>query len=818
MANPASSFPYHHGLKPLEELLAGVRRPGDFFAQGTVETPMPRIEIEGAGVLSFPVPEAQIREVVARAVRAPYGRGGETILDESVRKVWQLPPAKVRIGGKAWEKTFAQILAAVRAGLGCADTEVTAEFYKLLVYDQGGFFKAHRDTEKAGGMFGTLVVVLPAAHRGGELVVRHAGREVVCDLAAKEVSEVRYAAFYADCEHEVRPIQSGHRVCLIYNLLHPPAAKGGGTPTAPLYDAEIARAATFLAGAFAGTDAPVKLAWLLMHQYSPAGLGFAGLKGADAALAQVLRQAAERAGCAVHLGVVHIEESGPAEPDYSAYARRGRRRQYYEYDDEEIEEDASSDDFEVIEVSDASWTIDQWVDAQDRPAEFGQVPLETGELLPAGALDGEEPDEQRLLEATGNEGASFERAYHRAALVIWPRDRTITVLLQAGVAAALPAFEQRVRGLDGAGGNRDEALATARQILDAWEKAPEQWAFRRGGKEPDRGAMVALLGRLGDAALLERFVAGILAELFDGSENEALATHLPRLLAPKRSGRALGGLMRGVAGRLPGPCADLLERIVFGLGEQRTAEWNAALRSVAAAIVEALPRLGAGDGDEAAGSWQPVRKRKPVDAALVSSLLASLRSLEAAELRAQATAAIAANTAVFDPVEVVAPALKTLADSMKAGFAGDVEVARLWLHAAEFLLGRSEFPPAPPADWRQRVKLGCACEDCRELQAFALDPEAQVHRFRVRMDRRRHLHEQIQRHGLDMTHETERRGSPQTLVCTKTQAAYQRACARHHADCAAMQTLLAAGGPVGGGALATRLAAASERRPAVRAK
>ncbi len=207
MNAPDDSLPYNRALQPLEKLLAGVRRPGDFVAQGTVETPMPRLEIEGAGVLSFPVPAAQIREVVAQARRAPYGRGGETILDESVRKVWQLPPAKVRIGGKAWESTFAQILATVQAGLGCADMEVAAEFYKLLVYDEGGFFKAHRDTEKAGGMFGTLVVVLPAAHRGGELVVRHAGREVVCDLAAEEVSEVRYAAFYADCEHEVRPIR-----------------------------------------------------------------------------------------------------------------------------------------------------------------------------------------------------------------------------------------------------------------------------------------------------------------------------------------------------------------------------------------------------------------------------------------------------------------------------------------------------------------------------------------------------------------------------------------------------------------------------------
>src|SRR5436190_12730290 len=46
------------------------------------------------------------------------------------------------------------------------------------------------------------------------------------------------------------------------------------------------------------------------------------------------------------------------------------------------------------------------------------------------------------------------------------------------------------------------------------------------------------------------------------------------------------------------------------------------------------------------------------------------------------------------------------------------------------------------------------------------------------------------RHGLDMAHETERRGSPQTLVCTKTRRTYERQCAEHKADVMAMSTLL----------------------------
>ena len=74
-------------------------------------------------------------------------------------------------------------------------------------------------TEKSPGMFGTLVVVLPSLHRGGELVIRHAGCEVIIDLSRSEISKLAFAAFYADCEHEVRPITEGNRICLVYNLI-----------------------------------------------------------------------------------------------------------------------------------------------------------------------------------------------------------------------------------------------------------------------------------------------------------------------------------------------------------------------------------------------------------------------------------------------------------------------------------------------------------------------------------------------------------------------------------------------------------------------
>jgi hypothetical protein len=764
------------------------------------------VNVDGVGVLSFPVPDSQIRDIVNRADRAPYGRGGETILDTTVRRAWQLAPEQFSISGKSWEQSFQQILSTVTDGLGCAGMDIAAELYKVLVYEEGGFFLPHRDTEKAEGMFGTLVIVLPSMHRGGELLIRHAGREVTVDLRNAEVSELTFAAFYADCAHEVQPITQGARVCLTYNLIQRPGRKKGEKLTAPLYDAEVDAAAALIEKAFEPPGAAAKLAWLLEHQYSPAGLSFAGLKGRDNALAKVFRRAAAQAECAVHLGIVHIEESGSAEPYFDEdYAWRRRSRYDDMGDDMDDDMDDETDDvddagdFEVIEVYDGSRYVDQWMDTQDRPVDFGAVPIEDGEVLPAGALDDEKPDKQRLTEATGNEGASFDRSYHRAALVVWPLKRFIDVLLAAGPGAALPYFRDRIQACVSSA-NADDLKAAAfiaGRILDVWEAGSHR-ANVSGEKEPDRSAMIAFLVQLGNVALLERFAGGVVTREYDGSENEVLFAGA-RLLGPEKTLRLFSSLVEENMRLFPGACVNLLKRMTTGPEWKPDADWMAALRGIGAAIVEMLGKLGGRKPAYPDRDWLRAQKATHADATMLADLLDSLAALNARALRAAACTACTADPAVFNPDKVIVPALELLHERAGKAISGDGEFQRLWIHAAEFLLARSEHAPQPPTDWRQNVKISCPCDDCRELQAFALEPGEKTHRFRVKKERRQHLHQQIQRHHLDITHVTERAGSPQTLVCTKTRGAYERQCRRHQTDLEAMAALLrvrnGAGGP-----------------------
>ncbi|HLH54845.1 MAG TPA: 2OG-Fe(II) oxygenase [Verrucomicrobiae bacterium] len=812
MPDDSVQIKYNENLKPLEKILKGVKRAGDFFVRGAIEVPLPKIEIEGVGVLSFPVPEEQARKLIQQAERAPYGRGPETVFDTTVRKVWQLSPQKARISGRSWEESFARIISQVAGGLGCAKAKVSAELYKVLIYDKGGFFRAHRDTEKEAGMFGTLVIVLPSFHRGGELVVRHAGREVELDLSSAEVSELTFAAFYADCEHEVRPILEGNRVCLVYNLIQQRANAGAKAALgAPLYDEEAIAAAAILEKTLTETDAPVKLVWLLEHQYTQAELSFATLKNSDAARAKVLTEAATRAGCAVHLGIVHIQESGAAESSYGGYSRgRSRWNRYSEEEDVNDDSRGYDEDFEIVEVYDASQHIDHWIDCANRKAGFGPVPLAESELLPQGALDNEKPDEQRYMEASGNEGASFERAYNRAAVVIWRLERFAEVLLQAGVGAVVPYLKQRVT--DGAAAGSAESQKSVRElaalVLERWKPTPEFSYLCHDAKAPDRAEMLGILCELGDAALLEQFIAEIVTRNYDGTENAALAK-AAKLLGPTTSGNLFAHLVEANMAWFHLACVVLLRRLVKLSGGPSAAAWLQALMQIATVTVEKLAEVNqvrlAGEEFEASNfeenwadaddvdeklDWRREQKLKPVDSTLLVELLEALADLGATQLRETAADTIASRPAVFAPVNVIVPALTALHQKHGESMNTDPVFVRLWHHASGFLLERSECPPKPPPDWRQDVTISCKCEDCRELQRFARDPVRQAHRFPAASGRRQHLHQTIEQYHLDMTHVTERKGRPYTLVCTKTRRGYERRCAEYHQEIAAMAELV----------------------------
>ncbi|RMX85143.1 hypothetical protein D0868_15372, partial [Hortaea werneckii] len=192
-----------------------------------------------------------------------------------------------------------------------------AELYKLNVYSgPDGVFKPHVDTPRSASQIGSLVVCLPVGFEGGELAVRHLGQEIVHDWGGKNNTHnntpaagattttrhpqqpstapppaINWSAFYSDCFHEVRPVHTGHRLTLTYNLY---LSRGTGfLNTPPLLPRRLLPHALplvpYLHHALANPGFKPKggyLAFWLQHRYphtQPVGCEFVVemLKGAD---------------------------------------------------------------------------------------------------------------------------------------------------------------------------------------------------------------------------------------------------------------------------------------------------------------------------------------------------------------------------------------------------------------------------------------------------------------------------------------------------------------------------------------------------------
>jgi predicted 2-oxoglutarate/Fe(II)-dependent dioxygenase YbiX len=281
---------------------------------------MPGLEVKGLGPISLPLTPEQAQALKSRCEQAPYGKGEKTIVDTSVRRVWRLKPARFTLRSPDWETFLQQTVRKVQEGLGLEDQKLTSHLYELLLYEPGSFFLSHRDGAKLDRMVATLVFVLPSSFQGGELIVRHEGQEQTISSSGQDSAyRVGFVAFYADCEHEIRPVRAGYRLCLVYNLT---LARSSKPLTAPRYG-EYVPAISRILHEWGENGKPKKLVVTLEHQYTQKDLTWDGLKGVDRARARILLEAARQAGCQISLALLTLHETGDAECVGGSWGHRG---------------------------------------------------------------------------------------------------------------------------------------------------------------------------------------------------------------------------------------------------------------------------------------------------------------------------------------------------------------------------------------------------------------------------------------------------------------------------------------------------------------
>ncbi len=503
-------------LDKLGEALSKIDRPGTFCVSGTVQTVLPGLEVRGLGPIGLPLAAAQAKQLIKHCEQAPYGKGEKTLVDTSVRRVWRLKPSHFTLKNPDWQQFVKATLRKVQEELGLEEQKLESHLHELLVYEKGSFFLPHRDGEKLDRMVGTLVIVLPSSYEGGELVVRHEDQEQTVDFSSLEnhALQTHFAAFYADCEHEVRPLRKGFRLCLVYNLTLAKPKKPIRAPS----DSEHIQKILPLLHAWSEGENVRKLVVTLDHQYTKDGLAWDNLKGTDRVKARVLAEAARQVDCKTYLALLTFWESGSAEyeGDYGydyGYRKRGWYDEDEDEDEDEYEEDSGGGLYEMGEIFETSLTAQDWSDSAGKSLPIGTLRVQEDELLNPQLLTEVEPEEE-FEGYTGNAGMTLDRWYRHAAIILWPGRKHFEVLCDDDSRNVLPVLEQMVDRWKKA--RSQDAEAQKRQCLDLATAIIKQWPENPQGRSTyekgERNNLLKPLAALGDAKLIARFLGKVMVK------------------------------------------------------------------------------------------------------------------------------------------------------------------------------------------------------------------------------------------------------------------------------------------------------------------
>ncbi|PYH44662.1 2OG-Fe(II) oxygenase [Aspergillus saccharolyticus JOP 1030-1] len=389
---------------PSEMLAAldGIETTAAFSSFGKFPVVDPGIHVADIGHIYLPLNRSQAQQLITKAHQAPYGKGSETLVDTSVRNTWELNSDQFELRRPDWNAHLREIAARVARDLGI-ESRISVELYKMLLYEKGAMFKPHTDTEKAPGMVATLVIGLPSAHEGGEVVVKHRGLTQSFKLSSTQCS---YASWYSDVVHEVLPVTSGYRWVLTYNI----TLDGAQThrPTRLARPDALCLYKTIKHWAEQDGEPSDHFWYKLDHEYTQASISLKALKTRDLACVQTLDEISTKVPVDIFLAVLEKQEIGSCAYDTYDSGHHG----YHPFE----------------ELIDASYEVKSLVDLDGNQVLKGRR-LDPSEILQADCFEDLPIAEEYYQGYQGNWGPEATHWYRVTAVAIVARHSTPSFLL-----------------------------------------------------------------------------------------------------------------------------------------------------------------------------------------------------------------------------------------------------------------------------------------------------------------------------------------------------------------------------------------------------
>ena len=720
---------------PLAETLESIEGNGTFFNFDTRPFMLPGLHVADFGEISFPIAESEVKRLITYAQKASFGKGMATVMDTSVRSVWEIDAEKLSFRNHQWRKRIDEMIENSKRGFGIEQGKVEASLYKLLIYEEGDFFLPHRDSEKEMGMFATLIIGLPSRHSGGKLILRHGGQEHTCDFSLDDyMYAFPFVAFYADCEHEVKPVTSGYRVCLVYNLLLKETDKIYRAPEFTRQTEDMARTLALLKKQ--SPDQPLVL--LLSHQYTPANFSLDSLKFHDRPRAQAFLQACSKAGYDACLGLVTYRQMGSLE---------GVGYDYYDYNHYSGESDGT-----MGEVYDDDLYIENW--AKTTTPGLGFLAITKENLLSSVNWDNDEPIEKIEEGFTGNAGMTMEYFYRYGALIFWPKDQEVNLLKACETAVQLEWLEYYTGLANDTGENNYKNKSETLFNLILHAKVDSYYLPENGN------AILKALILLKNKDLLKDALVSLLFQMFAKTDVAMWLDLMSVYPLPE-----LSGFFREIREKGEGPAIahylDILDRFSSS-GEERM-KYDSFLQdelkdlSHAVKTAQKTKRIKNGQKAQIRIIYLSLcLGQNSTDALWVDNTLAAMTQNAS---RTYINNTLCQALMQYQKSESKAPGMLAI---------------RLREFCEASLKERAANKPSPPGDWTRSMPVDNRYEELKLLSAFMASPTASVFEYRENQEYRKQMERIIERFSLDLTCETIKRGSPYTLKLTKNQNSYEK--------------------------------------------
>eukprot|EP01083_Nonionella_stella_P019144 53222_1 len=186
--------------------------------------------------IHYPLSTTTIDQIKQISQTSSFGRGTETVKDPNIRLCSELTPKQFSFSfADDTNHTTKSVISSqdnphlelIRKSLAPHIEYIICKPYKLLLYEKHSFFKAHVDTPLTANHFGTLIVSLPTqnTYEGGDFLLTFNDEQIKWNPNSSHGNQSEFIAFYSDVQHEIKPVISGHRVVITFNILIPDEIK-----------------------------------------------------------------------------------------------------------------------------------------------------------------------------------------------------------------------------------------------------------------------------------------------------------------------------------------------------------------------------------------------------------------------------------------------------------------------------------------------------------------------------------------------------------------------------------------------------------------